>query len=248
MNTPTLLMVHGMMGSLDYFDPAGRITNAEVRTPDLLGYGSLRHVEQDRLTLDAQAEHVASQMASAPSTPVWLLGHSMGGAVAMLAADRRPELVRAIINVEGNFTLKDAFWSRDIVTKSLRDWSNEYRTYQQDVRAWTVRCGIEPTEQRIDWMTGILEHQPAGTIYAMAKAIMKETSDPGYLDVVRRVIERDVPIHLIAGAQSVEDWGIPDFVRGAGRSYTEIPGTGHLMMLEEPAAFCRAVDAIIASA
>ena len=242
MYTPTLLMVHGLIGSLDYFDPAGRITNAEVRTLDLLGYGSLQHAEQDQLTLQGQAEHVAS------STPVWLLGHSMGGAVAMLAADHRPELVHAIINVEGNFTLKDAFWSCDIVTKSLRDWSSEYRTYQRDVPAWTVRCGIEPTEERIEWMTDILDHQPAGTVYAMAKAIMKETSDPGYLDVVRRVLEREVPIHLIAGARSAEDWGIPDFVRDAARSYTEIAQTGHLMMLEEPAAFCRTVDAIIASA
>ena len=53
---------------------------------------------------------------------------------------------------------------------------------------------------------------------------------------------------LIAGARAAEDWGIPDFVRDAGRSYTEIAHTGHLMMLEEPAAFCRTVDAIIASA
>jgi pimeloyl-ACP methyl ester carboxylesterase len=81
----------------------------------------------------------------------------------------------------------------------------------------------------------------------MAKAIMKETGDPGYLDVGRRVIEREVPIHLIAGARSAEDWGIPDFVRDAARSYTEIAHTGHLMMLEEPAAFCGTVDAILAS-
>lgn len=248
MHKPTLLMIHGLVGSLDYFDPDARIETADVRTLDLLGYGDFRDANPARLTLHAQTEHVASQMAVLPDRPVWLLGYSMGGAIAVLATERRPELVSGIINVEGNFTLRDAFWSRDIIAKSLEEWSNEYRAMLHDVPGWVTRCGVEPSKERVAWAASILEHQPAETVFAMSKAIVEETGDPAYLDAVRRVVEGGVPVHLIAGQRSAQDWDVPDFVRDSAQSYTRIAHAGHLMMLEQPVTFCRTVDSILASA
>ncbi|WP_227744214.1 alpha/beta fold hydrolase [Yersinia kristensenii] len=43
--------------------------------------------------------------------PVHVIGHSVGGAVAVLFARRYPEMTRSLTSVEGNFTLSDAFWS-----------------------------------------------------------------------------------------------------------------------------------------
>lgn len=247
MRSPALLMIHGLSGSLDYFDPAALIANADVRTPDLLGYGGLRDVSPDRLTLRAQAEHAAAHLESHCPAPSWLLGHSMGGAVVMLVADQRPELVGGIINVEGNFTLEDAFWASRIVTKSPDEWAEEYRQMVQDVHATSADWHLEPSPQRIEWLTSILTYQPARTIYAMSRAIIAETGDPGYLELIERVVARGVPIHLIAGERSAAAWDVPRFVRAAARSYTKISGAGHLMMLEQPAAFCRTVDSILAS-
>lgn len=247
MHKLTLLMIHGLIGSLDYFDPALRIQYAGVHTLDLLGYGDLRGVDKDRLTLKAQTEHIVSRMASLPNRPVWLLGHSMGGAVAMLAAAQRPELVRGIINVEGNFTLKDAFWSSRIIAKPPAEWSKQYHVMLADISKCVADWDIKPSEQRIEWAARILKHQSSETVYAMSKAIVEETDDPTYLGAVRRVVERGIPIHLIAGERSAEDWDVPDLVRDAARSYTKIAQAGHAMMLEEPAAFCQTIDAILAS-
>ncbi|MBU0705293.1 MAG: alpha/beta fold hydrolase [Chloroflexi bacterium] len=245
MSKPTLLMIHGLAGSLDYFGAAARITHAEVHTFDLLGYGEQRDVAQDRLTLGEQALHVASRIAALPDTPVWLLGYSMGGAVAMLVADQRPERVAGIINVEGNFTLKDAFWAQKIVTKSPREWSEVYQVMRRDLPACLAKWGIEPNAQRIAWLDLLLDHQPPETVYAMSQAILEETADPFYLDAVRRVVARGVPLHLIAGERSAAGWDVPTFVRQAALSYIEIANAGHLMMLEEPAAFCQVVDSIV---
>ncbi len=52
-------------------------------------------------------------------------------------------------------------------------------------------------------------------------------------------------MHLVAGERSAADWDVPDFVRRAARSYTEQPGAGHLMMLEDPDAFCQIVNEIM---
>ncbi len=166
----------------------------------------------------------------------------------MLAADERPELVCGIINVEGNFTRKDTFWSSKITAQSPREWSQQYQSMRQDAAAWITRCGVEPDAQRTDWANHILEHQPAQTLYAMSEALIAETLAPDYLAAVRRVVERGTPIHLIAGERSAEDWDTPDFIRKAARSYIEIGYAGHLMMLERPAEFCQAIDAILTSA
>ena len=93
MTKPTLLMIHGLVGSLEYFGPRLRISAAVVETPDLLGYGAHRQVKPARLSLATQAQHVAGSIARLNAAPVWPLGHSMGGAVAVLLADRWPKLV-----------------------------------------------------------------------------------------------------------------------------------------------------------
>ena len=127
MEKPTLVMIHGLVGSLDYFDPRSRLANVVVETPDLLGYGSHRESEPTRLTLAAQAEHVAGVISRLDAARVWLLGHSMGGAVAVLLADRWPDLIAGLINVEGNFTLKDAFCIISVINRHSPDSSSRTR-------------------------------------------------------------------------------------------------------------------------
>ena len=177
MSKPTLVMVHGLIGSLDYFDPAARIPYARVETIDLLGYGEFRAVKPDRLSLAAQARHVADFIDRLDTGAVWLLGHSMGGAVAVLLADQHPASVAGIINVEGNFTLEDAFWSARIIQRSPRQWAQDYRKMLNDPSAWLRRCGVCPTEIRNTWGRAILDHQPPATVRAMARAIIDHEAD-----------------------------------------------------------------------
>ena len=93
LDRPMLLMIHGLIGSLDYFDPGRRIGQARVVALDLLGYGSLAGVPIRELTLAGQVEHVVELVREQPADAVWLVGYSMCGAVAMLAADRIPDRV-----------------------------------------------------------------------------------------------------------------------------------------------------------
>ncbi len=240
-----LVMIHGLIGSLDYFDPGERIGGTRVAMPDLLGYGSLAGVPIHGLTLARQAEHVVGQVRALPDETVWLLGHSMGGAVAMRVADRIPDRIAGVINVEGNFSLKDAFWSARIAEQSLGDWTRDYRRMQCDCADWLEKCGIEPSDERIRRAEAVFANQSAETVYAMSNAIVRETAAPAYLDCVRRVVERSCPVHLVAGERSAADWDVPDFVLRAAGSYTEQPGAGHLMMLEDPDAFCQIVNEIM---
>jgi pimeloyl-ACP methyl ester carboxylesterase len=219
-----------------------------VYTPSLIGYGTNRAADVKDLHLDDQARWVAASIRAHSvyvEEPVWLLGHSVGGAVALLVVDMYPDLVAGVISVEGNFTLQDAFWCRRIASLSPAAWAQEYRELYADLGAWLRGNGIEPTSQRIAWAEQVLSHQPATTIQAMAKAVVRETGDSQYLQRVRGVLERGLPLYLLAGERSAPDWDVPDWVRSAAHRSVIQPGVGHLMMLEEPATFCQLVRELV---
>ena len=239
-----LLMIHGLLGSSGYFDPQRYLPQVKVHTPDLLGYGNKRTVEQG-ISLDGQANEIVRILRDEVRQPAWLLGHSVGGAVMMLVADRAPELVLGLISVEGNFTLKDAFWCARIASLPEREWAAEYGALEDDPAGWLERSGIEASDLRVAWARDILENQPYTTIQAMARSVLEVTGAPGYLEGVRRVLGTGVPLYLLGGELSASGWNIPEWVLAlACRSLVQ-PKAGHMMMLEDPAAFCGIVGALV---
>ncbi len=245
MNKPVLFIIPGLVDTLGCVEPEGRIRAAAVHTCDLLGYGRFRDAPQGQLTLQAQVDHVVEHLAHIDKGSIWVLGHSMGGQIAMMLADQRPDLISGMINVEGNFTMKDAFWSSKIVEQQAEEWSQEYQSMQDDAAAWLERCGVEMNPQNIPWGEHILANQPAQTVYRMSEELVASAENPDYLAAVRRVVERGLSIHLLAGELSAATWDVPDFVRRAAASYTQMPGVGHLMMLEKPDEFCRTIDQLM---
>lgn len=241
---PALVMIHGLLGSGSYFDPQSLLAGLDVRTPDLLGYGSKRSIGEG-IGLPAQAAEIVRVLREEVGRPAWLLGHSVGGAVMMLAAGQAPELVLGLISVEGNFTLKDAFWCARIAAMPDADWAAEYGAMEDDPAAWLERCGIEASDQRIAWARAILSNQPVETIQAMARSVVAVTGAPGYLEGVRRVLGAGLPLYLLGGELSAAGWDIPEWVPAlACRSQVQ-PKAGHMMMLEDPAAFCGIVGDIV---
>jgi pimeloyl-ACP methyl ester carboxylesterase len=247
MEKPRLVMIHGLLGALDclqHLEPL--ITAADARTVHLLGYGNLRDAPTLGISLSAQASHVAKFIERLGSGRVWVLGHSVGGAVAMFLADQRPDLVQGVINVEGNFTLNDAFWSSRIASMTAQQWAAEFDVMRSDPSAWLRKNGIVETHKNLAWATTMLQReQPAATIHNMARAVVAETSPPAYLEMIKRVIDRGTPLHLVAGEKSAAGWDIPAWARTAAASYTELPDTGHMMMLEDPARFASTIDALV---
>jgi pimeloyl-ACP methyl ester carboxylesterase len=241
-----LVMIHGLLGSMHYFSPDKYLEGITVHTCDLMGYGARQQdVAGTTLTIEEQARSVARYLRERVDQPCWLLGHSVGGAVTMLAAELEPARVRGIISVEGNFTLNDAFWCSKIAALPESDWLTELQMMMDDPGAWLRRSDIEPTPQRIEWARSILHNQPAPTIQAMARAVVKETSDPAYLRRVRSVVESGMPVCLLAGEKSASGWDVPAWTRSAARDDLIQKGAGHMMMLEDPATFCGIVRSIV---
>jgi hypothetical protein len=90
-----------------------------------------------------------------------------------------------------------------------------------------------------------LANQPIETVQSMARSVVNVTGAPAYLEGVRRVLGSGVPLYLLGGELSASGWDIPEWVLAlACRSQVQ-PRAGHMMMLEDPAAFCGIVGAIV---
>jgi pimeloyl-ACP methyl ester carboxylesterase len=241
---PPLVLIHGLLGSSGYYEPQRYLPRYEVHTPDLLGYGSQRSIDAG-IDLHAQADEIVRILREEVRRPAWLAGHSVGGATMMLAADRAPELVAGLVSVEGNFTLKDAFLCGRIAAMPDLEWAAEYGAMEDDPAAWLERIGIEAGDERIAFARDILQNQPYTTIGAMAQSVLDVTGAPAYLECVRRVLARGTPLFLLGGELSASGWDIPEWVLALARASLVQPKAGHMMMLEDPGAFCALLQKIV---
>ncbi|WP_158885613.1 alpha/beta fold hydrolase [Amycolatopsis anabasis] len=94
----TAVYVHGLGGSsTNWTDLAAQLAPfAQGVAVDLPGFGFSEPADGFDFSLDAHAEILGRFVTGLEAGPVHLVGNSMGGAVALLLAARRPELVRTL--------------------------------------------------------------------------------------------------------------------------------------------------------
>lgn len=155
----------------------------------------------------------------------------------MLLAEYHPEHVAAVVNVEGNFTLADAFWSSKVAEMTSEEAEAMLEGFRQDPDAWLARQRIGVTSQRQERARRMFAAQPAGSIQALGRAVVEATTAHDYLPTMYGVLDSGLPVHLIAGERSRAGWAVPeDFVRRSA-SLTIQPRVGHMMPLEDPVGF-----------
>ena len=128
---PALVMLHGWMdvGASFQFAVDALGTERYVIAPDWRGFGLTETPATDTYWFpDYLADLDALLDQLLPGQPIDLLGHSMGGNVAMLYAGIRPERVRRLINLEG-FGLPDSRPAQ--APKRYVQWLDDLKTPQQ---------------------------------------------------------------------------------------------------------------------
>jgi pimeloyl-ACP methyl ester carboxylesterase len=97
-NLEPMLCVHGLGGSShNWTDFAGVLRNHyAIEAIDLPGHGRSGPAPDNDYSVDAHAKSVISYLEYRNAGPVHLVANSMGGAVSVLVAARRPDLVRTL--------------------------------------------------------------------------------------------------------------------------------------------------------
>jgi lipase len=236
-NETPVILIHGFIGTLDIvqFEP-------EYAMPDLLGYGDHRSVPFEQISLTAQVEHIRSFVDTRfGARRVDVVGHSVGGAIAMLFAHAYPGYVRQIVNVEGNFTLDDAFWSASVGRMTPAEADATLEAFRADPLLWLSGAIAAPAPGMREVAGRWLDHQPASTLRAMGKSVVTTTGGVEYLATLRQVFQRH-PVHLISGERSRVGWNAPDWAFEECVSHQTLESCGHLMMLDNPRAFSASIQ------
>jgi lipase len=168
MNDPTPLpavFVHGLIGTLDDRAVLDHFVSRPVLAPDLLGYGRHAGVSPEAIDLQAQVAHLKQVIDSAGMERVHLVGHSVGGVVAALFADRHAQQAASLVSVEGNFSLADAFWSAKLAGMTAEEVELLLARHRDDPANWLRRAGLTPDERLLGLARRWLAHQPPSTVH-----------------------------------------------------------------------------------
>ncbi len=239
-----LVVVHGLIHACADLRREGRGGVRPILVPDLPGYG-----ENDPGTGTSIERCVAwldVWMREEGIDEAHLAGHSAGGAIAMAFTHRFPGRVRSLVDIEGNFTLVDAFWSKGIAAGTEEEAEALLAGFRADVPAWLRGQAIDPMPGVVARARASLEAQAARTLRSMAGSVVDFTSRPAYLEDVARVMATGLPVHLVAGARSLSGWDVPGFVRAGASSLTVLAGVGHMMMLEDPQGLVETMERVLA--
>lgn len=112
--------------------------------PDLPGYGRTPWTAPP-LDLRQQADRLAEWLSGTSRPPAVIVGHSMGGVIGQLLAERHPERVHALVDVDGNVSEGDCVFSKKVVGQSMEAFVDERfdrlcdAIYQQGVEDLPLR-------------------------------------------------------------------------------------------------------------
>lgn len=242
---PPVVLLHGLaghagewLGTMRHLLPRWRTIALDQR-----GHGHSTRAPRD-LSREAFADDVAAVIAvAAPDRPVVLVGQSMGGHAALVAAARHPHLVERLVMIEGDIGGGDDN-ELTALREALAAWPLPFPDYEHALaffggdteagRAWADGLerradGLWP-RWRLDVMLATMAPIFAGERWADWQSLPQPTllvlGQSGTIDPVR--IERMVAL------------------RPQTRRVT-IPRAGHDVHLEQPEAWLRALDAFLAS-
>ncbi len=232
--SPALLFVHGFplcrgawSRQIAAFSPDHRVI-----APDLRGLGDSQGSGAP-VSMAQFADDLAALLGELNPGPVILIGHSMGGYVALAFMERHPDLVRGLVLVgtrAGADTVEAAEKRRATATRVLREGP---AFLVDDMTPKMLAPGREDAGLARQVRALMAPSKAAG----VASALEGMANRP---DMTARLGQIQVPTLVITGA---EDTLIPPSESAllaqhiAGAELAILPGAGHLVAFEQAEAF-----------
>ncbi len=124
-NNPIIVFIHGFGCTKESFahafiDPL--LDNYDLIAIDLPGHGHSSKVEEFSYTMVDLAGIVVKALDTLEITYFHLCTHSMGGLIGIEISEAISERVLSFINLEGNLTLEDCFFTRKIIKYPYEDF------------------------------------------------------------------------------------------------------------------------------
>ena len=223
---------------------------------DARGFGRTRWPQDGYWFPDYLADLDALLAAVAPGRSVRLVGHSMGGNVALMYAGIRPERIRRLVSLEGFGLARTA---ADQAPQRYREWLDElvdgtafarYDSFAQFEKVLTRR-NPRTSADRIAFIARSWAQQRDGIVELRADPRHKRTNPVLYQREQAEACWRQIaaPVLYVAGDESdmarrMDGEISPDRLQSIFRDVrtVAVAGAGHMMHHEQPEAVAELIE------
>jgi pimeloyl-ACP methyl ester carboxylesterase len=258
-----LVFIHGWLLSRHYWQPLIEQLSPEYQclSYDLRGFGE----SQPRLeapTVRAVAGYGLTDYANDLTLlleqlqleNVWLVGHSVGGSIALCAAEQLPQRVKGVIclNSGGGVYLKAEFERFRATGKQLVKLRPRWLGQVPWLDLLFTRASVVQTIARRWGRQRLLDFVAAQPEAALG-LLLDSTTEAEVHRLPQVVARLKQPVYFIAGAQDpiMESQYVRHLAsfhplfEGCGANVAEIANCGHMAMLEQPMAVVAQLRAIL---
>jgi pimeloyl-ACP methyl ester carboxylesterase len=259
------LCVHGLAGSsrnwtdlMDLLRP-----RFDCAALDLPGFGESRPRPDGKYSMAALAQTVGTLIERQGRGPVHLIGNSLGGAVCVKLAARRPELIRSLTLVSP--ALPDPRPRLDLMRFPLLSlprvggWAlSKFKTISAEQRVWNVMVtcyfdpAVVPQERIADEVAELARRDNVGyaddALIGCVRTLTTESLRTGPMAPWRDAARCAMPTLVIYGSH--DRMVSPRLAGKAARLFPDsrvvvLPRTGHVAQMEHPAAVAAEIDLLL---
>ncbi len=270
----SVVCIHGWLLSHKYWQPIIDQLSLEHRclAYDLRGFGESRYGLADHFPgipvaaqdegasaspygLGAYARDLAALLKQLNLGPVWLVGHSLGGSVALWMAHCFPELVQGVVclNSGGGIYLEREFQQFRQAGQYIVGWRRPWLRYTLLPLLLTRMMVHRPLDYSWgrDRCLDLLQADGAAAL----GTLLESTTEAEVHLLPRLVATLRQPVYFVAGRQDqvmnlryVKHLaGYLQASRQGQNTVTEIENCGHLAMIEQPIVVAKVIQGILAA-
>ena len=246
-NAPVLVFIHGWLLSRQYWQPlADKLaTTYPCLCYDLRGFGDSQDLnnQQADYSLQSYAQDLSCLLAQLNIEQAWLVGHSLGGSIALWGAKYCSDRVKGVIclNAGGGVYLKEEFDRFRQAGQQLIKYRPQWLPYIPLISLIFTRVMVvQPLALR--WgRQRVMDFVKADALAAVG-SLLNSTTEAEVHRLPQLVSQLAQPVYFIAGEK--DTIMEPKYVghlasfhplfASQGNNLREISNCGHMSMVEKP--------------
>lgn len=237
-----------------YSSPPFHRSNGDRLTPPPLETAPTDDYSDSRYCPAAYAEDLSQLLQTLQISEAWLVGHSLGGSIALWTAAQLPEAIAGVIcvNSGGGIYLKEEFERFRAAGQQLVKLRPRWLCYLPLIDLMMTRMNVAQPIAR-HWGRRRLMDLVIAHPEAALGALLDSTTETEVHHLPQLIARLEQPVYFIAGAN--DDVMEPQYVRhlasfhpsfqACGNNVMEIPNCGHLAMIEQPEAVAQQIHTIL---